>query len=159
SIPQLEGLDRVNYLTNASIMELSALPEHLLVLGGGYVGLEFGQMFRRFGSRVTVVHRDDRILSRKDADVTRAPRKAVEAEGIQFVLQATPTRVDKQRGQIVMQVTAGTQSETVRGSHLLVATGRRPNTGDLGLDAAGVQLGKEGFIKVNERLETNVPGI
>jgi pyruvate/2-oxoglutarate dehydrogenase complex dihydrolipoamide dehydrogenase (E3) component len=159
AIPQLEGLDRVDYLTNASIMELSALPEHLLVLGGGYVGLEFGQMFRRFGSRVTVVHREDRIVSREDADVTMALQKALEQEGIQLLLQATPTRVEQQNGQIVMQVKAGSRTETVRGSHLLVATGRRPNTDDLGLETAGVQLSKEGFIQVNERLETNVAGI
>jgi pyruvate/2-oxoglutarate dehydrogenase complex dihydrolipoamide dehydrogenase (E3) component len=159
AIPPLEGLDRVDYLTNASIMELSALPEHLLVLGGGYVGLEFGQMFRRFGSRVTVVQRDERILSREDADVTLALQKALEQEGIQLVLKATPTRVDKQSGQIVMQVKTGSRTETVRGSHLLVATGRRPNTDDLGLETAGVQLSKEGFIKVNDRLETNVAGI
>jgi pyruvate/2-oxoglutarate dehydrogenase complex dihydrolipoamide dehydrogenase (E3) component len=159
AIPRLDGLDAVDYLTNASIMELSELPEHLLVLGGGYIGLEFGQMFRRFGSRVTIVHRADHILPREDADITGELQKALEKEDIRFLLEATPTRVDKQKNQIALVVKTGSRSETLGGSHLLVATGRRPNTDDLGLDAAGVRLTKEGFIEVNERLETNVPGI
>src|SRR5205823_612838 len=146
AVPLLDGLDAVDYLTNASIMELSELPEHLLVLGGGYVGLEFGQMFRRFGSRVTIVHKADRILPREDADITLELRKALEKEGIRFLLRATAARVDKHKGEIVLVVKTGDRSETVRGSHLLVATGRRPNTDDLELDAAGVRLSKEGFI-------------
>jgi pyruvate/2-oxoglutarate dehydrogenase complex dihydrolipoamide dehydrogenase (E3) component len=159
AIPSLPGLDGVDYLTNASLMELRELPAHLLVIGGGYIGLEFGQMFRRFGSDVTIVHRDDHVLPREDADVTDELRKALEKEGIRFVLGARPTRVDKQDGHIVLKVETAGKSETVRGSHLLVATGRRPNTDDLGLEIAGVQLSPEGFVKVNGRLETNVPGI
>jgi pyruvate/2-oxoglutarate dehydrogenase complex dihydrolipoamide dehydrogenase (E3) component len=158
-VPRLEGLDRIDYLTNASIMQLTELPEHLLVLGGGYIGLEFGQMFRRFGSRVTVVHRNDHLLPREDADVTAELQKALESEGIRFVLNAQTTRVDKQDGQVVLAWEAGGRSETARGSHLLVATGRRPNTEDLGLEQAGVQTDRQGFIRVNNRLETNVPGI
>jgi pyruvate/2-oxoglutarate dehydrogenase complex dihydrolipoamide dehydrogenase (E3) component len=159
AVPDLDGLDRIDYLTNASILQLRELPEHLLVLGGGYIGLEFGQMFRRFGSQVTVVHRDDHLLPREDADVTAELQKALEAEGVRFVLRANPTRLEKQNGEVVLHVQAQGGPETVRGSHLLVATGRRPNTDDLGLDAAGVRLTREGYVQVNGRLETNVPGV
>src|SRR5262249_14654564 len=129
-IPTLEGLDRIDYLTNASIMELRELPAHLLVIGGGYIGLEVRQMFRRFGSEVTIVHRDDHILPREDADVTEELQKALEKEGIRFVLGARPTKVDKHSGQIVLKVERAGKAEEARGSHLLVATGRRPNTDD-----------------------------
>jgi dihydrolipoamide dehydrogenase len=159
AIPSLDGLDRIDYLTNASILQLRELPAHLLVVGGGYVGLEFGQMFRRFGSDVTIVHRGEHILPHEDTDVTEELQKALEKEGIRFLLVARPTGVDKQRGQIHLKVETAGGSETVRGSHLLVATGRWPNTDDLGLESAGVQLTPEGFVKVNGRLETNVPGI
>jgi pyruvate/2-oxoglutarate dehydrogenase complex dihydrolipoamide dehydrogenase (E3) component len=158
-IPRLEGLEQVNYLTNATLMQVSDLPEHLLVLGGGYIGLEFGQMFLRFGSRVTVVHRGSEILTREDPDVAGELQKVLEAEGIRFVLNARTTRVAKQNGQIALTLEAGNGSQTVAGSHLLVATGRRPNIDDLGLDKAGVEIDKRGYIKVNGRLETNVPGI
>ena len=158
-LPRLDGLDGINYLTNASIMQLREIPEHLLVLGGGYIGLEFGQMFRRFGSQVSVVHRDAHILPREDVDVTQALQKALEAEGIRFVLNARTTQVEKQDGQILLRFEAGGGPETVRGSHLLVATGRRPNSDDLGLEAAGVRVDGRGFIQVNHRLETNVPGV
>jgi pyruvate/2-oxoglutarate dehydrogenase complex dihydrolipoamide dehydrogenase (E3) component len=159
AIPDLEGLDRTPYLTNASILQLEQLPDHLLVVGGGYIGLEFGQMFRRFGSQVTIVHRGDQILPREDADVAQELQKALENEGCRFLLGARPSHVEMQDGQINLRVDTGGNSETVRSSHLLVATGRRPNTEGLGLEAAGVQLSSEGFIKVNGRLETNVPGI
>jgi pyruvate/2-oxoglutarate dehydrogenase complex dihydrolipoamide dehydrogenase (E3) component len=159
AIPPLDGLERVGYLTNASIMELRELPEHLLVLGGGYIGLEFGQMFRRFGSRVTVVHRDAQILPREDADVTRELQRALESEGIRFLLNANASRVEKNDGQVVLTVEAGNGREAVRGSHLLVATGRRPNTDDLGLEAARIEVTGQGFVRVNNRLETNVPGV
>jgi pyruvate/2-oxoglutarate dehydrogenase complex dihydrolipoamide dehydrogenase (E3) component len=159
AIPSLRGLDRVDYLTNASLLDLRELPKHLLVVGGGYIGLEFGQMFRRFGSDVTIVHRDGQLLPREDADVAQELQKALEKEGIRFVLEANPTDVEKQSGEIIMKVESKRGIEAVRGSHLLIATGRRPNTDDLGLDAAGVQITPQGFIKVNGRLETNVPGI
>jgi pyruvate/2-oxoglutarate dehydrogenase complex dihydrolipoamide dehydrogenase (E3) component len=116
-------------------------------------------MFRRFGSRVTIVHRGEHILPGEDADVTDELQKALESEGSRFILKAQASRVEKQDGQVVLSFTAGGKSETVRGSRLLVATGRRPSTGDLGLEKAGVQLTREGFIRVNNRLETNVPGI
>ncbi len=159
AIPSLEGLDRIDYLTNASILQLRELPAHLLVVGGGYIGLEFGQMFRRFGSDVTIVHRDEHVLPREDADVTVELQKALEKEGIRFLLGARPTGVDGQNSQINLKTETVRGCETVRGSHLLVATGRRPNTDDLGLETTGVQLTPEDFVKVNGRLETNVPGI
>jgi len=158
-VPRLAGLDQVNYLTNATLMEVKDLPEHLLVLGGGYIGLEFGQMFLRFGSRVTVVHRGSEILTREDSDVAGELQKALVAEGMQFVLNARTTRVTKADGRIALSVEAGNGSQTLTGSHLLIATGRRPNTDDLGLDKAGVQTDPRGYIQVNGRMETNVPGI
>jgi pyruvate/2-oxoglutarate dehydrogenase complex dihydrolipoamide dehydrogenase (E3) component len=157
--PSIQGLDAVGYLTNASLMELRDLPEHLLVLGGGYIGLEFGQMFRRFGSQVTIVHRGDEILSREDADVARELQKALEAEGTRFVLNARTTRVEKANDQIVLTHDDGGGPSTLSGSHLLVATGRRPNTDDLGLEKAGVETDMLGFIKVNGRLETSAPAV
>jgi pyruvate/2-oxoglutarate dehydrogenase complex dihydrolipoamide dehydrogenase (E3) component len=159
AIPPLEGLDRVDYLTNASVMQLTELPEHLLVLGGGYIGLEFGQMFRRFGSRVTVVHRGDHLLPREDDDVTEELQKALQGEGIRFVLAAQAQRVERQGNEVVLKVAAGDKTETLRGSHLLVATGRRPNTDDLGLEQAGVAVDEHGFVRVDDRLRTNVPGV
>ncbi|MBV8557074.1 MAG: mercuric reductase, partial [Planctomycetaceae bacterium] len=158
-IPFLEGLGGVDYLDNASIMRLTEVPDHLLVLGGGYVGLEFGQMFRRFGSRVTIVHRAQQLLPREDADVAGSLQHVLEGEGLRFVLGATTTRAEKQDGRVALTVEAGGTTETVRGSHLLVATGRRPNTDDLGLEYAGVQTDRRRFIRVNSRLETSVPGV
>jgi len=158
-IPRIDGLDRAGYLTNATLMELTELPAHLLVLGGGYIGLEFGQMFRRFGSRVTVLHRGEQILPREDADVAGELQRALEAEDVRFVLQARTTRVEGRGGQVVLSYDAGKGPETVSGSHLLVAAGRRPNTDDLGLEQAGVATDPRGFIKVNGRLETTVPGV
>ena len=158
-IPELEGLRQIDYLTNASIMQLKQLPEHLLVLGGGYIGLEFGQMFRRFGSQVTIIHNGEQILPREDADVTSELQKALQNEGIRFILNAQTTRVDKSHGEVVVTMTTEKGSETMGGTHLLVATGRRPNTDDLGLENAGVETTRQGFIRVNSRLETNVSGI
>jgi pyruvate/2-oxoglutarate dehydrogenase complex dihydrolipoamide dehydrogenase (E3) component len=159
AVPPLDGLDVVPYLTNATIMELTEVPEHLVVLGGGYIGLEFGQMFCRFGSRVTVVHNGGQILAREDADVAAELQKALEAEGLRFVLSARTTRVERQSRQVALTVQTGNGSETVAGSHLLVATGRRPNSDELGLEKAGVKTDAHGFIRVNNRLETDVPGI
>jgi len=162
-IPSLPGLETVDFLTNASIMELSEVPEHLLVLGGGYIGLEFGQMFRRFGSRVTIVHHSGQILPREDADVAAELQKALEAEGVSFRLSARPTRIEKNKdtanGPIKLYYDGLDGPGEATGSHLLIATGRRPNTDELELDQAGVETIKGGFIKVNGRLETSAPGI
>ncbi len=158
-VPQLDGLGGIDFLDNASIMRLSEVPKHLIVLGGGYIGLEFGQMFRRFGSNVTVIQRGRQILPREDADVVDSLQRALEAEGLRFLLGATAKHVEKEQGGVALSVEVEGAKETVRGSHLLVATGRRPNTDDLGLPKAGVQIDQRGFIKVNNRLETSVPGI
>src|SRR5262249_23734669 len=130
--PRIKGLDTAGYLTNTTIMELTELPKHLLVLGGGYIGLEFGQMFRRFGSKVTVIHSSEQLLNREDRDVAQELQKALEAEGIRFLLNAETSRVERKNDQITLTVQlAGSQkTEAVTGSHLLVATGRRPNTED-----------------------------
>ncbi len=159
TIPRIEGLDTVGYLTNASILELKDLPEHLLVLGGGYIGLEFGQMFHRFGTRVTIVHKDSQILGREDSDVAVELQKALESEGLQFMLAARTTRVARQKGQITLSLELPDGPQMLSGSHLLVATGRRPNTDDLALDTAGIETDERGYIKVNDRLETNVPDV
>jgi len=159
SIPHVPGLDTVPFLTNATIMELSELPTHLLVLGGGYIGLEFGQMFRRFGSAVTVIHQHEQRLPREDADVVAALQQALEAEGLRFLLNARTATVENKNGQITLTLEGTDGSSTVSGSHLLVAAGRTPNTEELGLDKAGVETDTAGFITVNSRLETTVPGI
>jgi pyruvate/2-oxoglutarate dehydrogenase complex dihydrolipoamide dehydrogenase (E3) component len=158
-IPPLEGLGGIDFLDNAGIMQLTEVPEHLLVLGGGYIGMEFGQMFRRFGSRVTIVQREPQILPHEDADVAEALQQALEAEGVRFLLGATATRVEKEQSGVALSVVVAGSTVTVRGSHLLVATGRRPNTDDLGLQDAGVLTDQRGFIRVNNRLETSVKGV
>jgi pyruvate/2-oxoglutarate dehydrogenase complex dihydrolipoamide dehydrogenase (E3) component len=158
AIPAIPGIDSVEYLTNATLMELETLPEHLLVLGGGYIGLEFGQMFRRFGSRVTIVHRGAQILAREDSDVTPELQKVLEAEGVQFILNASTTEVEKKNG-ITLSYQDAAGAHAVSGTHLLVATGRKPNTDELDLQKAGIETDKGGFVKVNDRLETNVAGV
>lgn len=157
--PQLPGIDSVGYLTNETLMQITEVPEHLLVLGGGYIGLEFGQMFRRFGSRVTVIHRGDQLLQREDADLVSELQKALEAEGIEFRLNAESSKVEKQGGRISLTFKSKSGVETIFGSHLLSATGRTPNSDTLDIGKAGVALDSHGYIKVNPRLETNVPGI
>ncbi len=159
AIPRIEGLDAAGYLTNATIMELSELPEHLLVLGGGYIGLEFGQMFQRFGSRVTVIHQSGEIVPREDPEVAGELRKVLEAEGIRFLLDTNTTRVEKTNGQVTLTLDAPNGRSRLSGSHLLVAAGRTPNSDGLGLEKAGVETDSRRFVKVNSRLETNVPGI
>jgi pyruvate/2-oxoglutarate dehydrogenase complex dihydrolipoamide dehydrogenase (E3) component len=159
AIPLIPGLDTIPFLTNATIIELQTVPEHLLVLGGGYIGLEFGQMFRRFGSRVTIIHNRERVLSREDPDIVSALQTALEAEGIVLRMNVETKRVENRNGTTDLTLESGGASETLQGSHLLVATGRRPNTDDLGLEAAGVLTDARGYIKVNGRMETNVSGI
>lgn len=159
NIPDIPGIDAAGVLTNESLMELTALPEHLIILGGGYIGLEFGQMFRRFGSRVTIIHNQAQIVPREDPEISAELQKILEGEGIEFHLNAHATRVVKANGFVRVSVTVAHEPFTISGSHLLAAVGRRPNTEDLGLDKAGVETDKFGFIRVNSRLETNIPGI
>jgi pyruvate/2-oxoglutarate dehydrogenase complex dihydrolipoamide dehydrogenase (E3) component len=159
SVPPVEGLATAGYLTNASIMDLDTLPEHLLVLGGGYVGVEFAQMFARFGSQVTIVHSGQQVLAHEDPEIAAELQKILEAEGLRFVMQAQTTRVDRSGDVTTLTVDTPQGRQTISGSHLLVATGRIPNTGDLGLAAAGIQTDPRGFIRVNAHLETTAPGV
>ena len=157
--PQLEGIDEVSTLDSTSIMELDELPEHLLVLGGGYIGLEFGQMFRRFGSEVTIVQRTGQLLGREDADVAEAVLKVMEEDGIKVLLNTEAVGVKKDGTKIELTVRTPEGERKLIGTHLLVAVGRKPNTEDLNLAAAGIETDKQGNIKVNHKLETNVPGV
>jgi pyruvate/2-oxoglutarate dehydrogenase complex dihydrolipoamide dehydrogenase (E3) component len=159
SVP-VEGLESIPTLNSTSIMELDEVPEHLLVLGGGYVGLEFAQMFKRFGSEVTVVQRGKQLLSREDADVAEAVAEILREDGLEILLETQSRRVEQgDDGRIRLTVETPDGERTLSGSHLLVAAGRPPNTDSLNLVAAGVETDRRGFVKVNERLETNVPGI
>ncbi|MBV8572185.1 MAG: mercuric reductase [Acidobacteriaceae bacterium] len=158
-VPLLDGLEKVPFLTNVSMLEVREIPEHLIVMGGGYIGLEFGQMFRRFGSEVTVLQSAERILPQEDEDVTSELRKCLEGEGMRFHLRANATKVEGEARDI--RVTTETQNgkETVVGSHLLVATGRTPQTADLDLASAGIKTNEKGYVVVNERLETSAPDV
>jgi pyruvate/2-oxoglutarate dehydrogenase complex dihydrolipoamide dehydrogenase (E3) component len=159
SRPPLPGLDGVPALDSTSIMELGEVPEHLLVLGGGYVGLEFAQMFRRFGSRVTVVQRDKQLLGREDEDIAAALTALLREDGLEVLLDTEAVRVAQAGGGVELAVRTPQGERTLAGSHLLLAAGRTPNTDRLNLAAAGVAANKQGFVVVNERLETNVPGV
>lgn len=159
SRPKLEGLDRVPVLDNESIMELGAVPEHLLILGGGYIGLEFGQLFRRFGSRVTIIQSGSQLLAREDTDVAEEVAKILQEDGIDVRLSAKAIRAEQAGQGIRLHLEIGGNAAALEGSHLLVATGRTPNSDVLNLPAAGVRTDNRGFIPVNECLETNVEGI
>ncbi|MCO5399233.1 FAD-containing oxidoreductase [Ralstonia soli] len=158
-VPPMPGLDQVPYLTNSTMMDVDFLPEHLVVIGGSYVGLEFGQMFRRFGSRVTIVEKGPRLIAREDEDVSQAVRDILEAEGIDVQADANCLSVRRDGGNVVVGLDCGSGAREVSGSHLLMAVGRVPNTDDLGLDKAGVELDARGNIRVDDQLRTNVPGI
>jgi pyruvate/2-oxoglutarate dehydrogenase complex dihydrolipoamide dehydrogenase (E3) component len=159
-VPAVEGLESVPTLNNSSIMELDVLPEHLLVLGGGYIGLEFGQMFRRFGSEVTIIQRGPVLLAREDPDVAEEVANILRQDGIQVLLESSPLLAQPAaNGKIELTVKTPQGQRSLIGSHLLLATGRAPNTERLNLAAAGIQVDKRGIIPVNERLETTTPGI
>jgi len=158
--PALPGLDQVEVLTNRNIMDLQELPAHLIALGGSYLGLEFGQMFRRLGSEVTVVEMSDRIAAREDAEISDSLREALEAEGMKFYLGSTATKVEKTADglEVTVKKKDGT-TERIEGTHLLMSIGQVPNSDDLGLDKAGIATDKNGYIQHNGKLETNIPGI
>jgi pyruvate/2-oxoglutarate dehydrogenase complex dihydrolipoamide dehydrogenase (E3) component len=158
-IPDIHGLADVPYLTNSSMMDVDFLPNHLVILGGSYVALEFAQMYRRFGSDVTVVEASPRLIAREDEEVSDAVKRILEGEGIAVRVGAKAQRVAKQDGGIVISVTADSTTQEIRGSHLLIAVGRKPNTDDLGLDKAGIKTDKHGYIEVDDQLRTNVPGV
>lgn len=157
--PPIPGLDTVPYLDNASVMDVDYLPDHLVIIGGSYIGLEFGQMYRRFGSAVTIIERGPRLVAREDEDVSEAVREIVENEGVSVVTNAGDFRIGKADGGVTVDMQCNGVAKQVSGSHLLVASGRRPNTGDLGLDRAGIDVDGRGFIKVDDQLRTNVPGV
>ena len=158
-VPDMPGIDRVSVLTNTSMLELDALPRHLVVVGGSYIGLEFAQMYRRFGSEVTVVEKAPRLIAREDEEVSAAVKEILEAEGVVVRLGAECIRFEPRGTDIAVGVECASGPPAVVGSHALLAIGRRPNTDDLGLDKAGVAVDARGYIVVDDELRTNVPGI
>lgn len=159
-IPNIEGLQSVNFLTSKSILELDYLPKELLIIGGGYVSLEFAQLFQRLGSQVTIVEQSVRLLPKEDEDVGLEITQILEAEGVKIITGATTRRVwANSEESVSVEILSEGKPQTVSGSHLLIATGRRPNTDDLNLPETGVQIDEKGFIPVNDYLETKVAGI
>jgi pyruvate/2-oxoglutarate dehydrogenase complex dihydrolipoamide dehydrogenase (E3) component len=158
-VPQVSGLSHVPYLDNASVMELEEVPTHLLVLGGGFVGLEFAQMFRRFGAQVTLIEQGPRIAKREDDDITSALARILADEGVRVRTGARVEALRRDGERVVATVSSDGKGEMVSASHLLVAIGRTPNTDALELPSAGIETDERGYIRVNDRLETNVPGV
>ena len=158
-VPPMPGLDQVPYFTNSTMMDVDFLPEHLVVVGGSYIGLEFGQMYRRFGSKVTIVERGPRLIHREDEDVSQAVRELLEAEGIDVQLESNCLSTRREGSQVVVGLDCSNGAREAAGTHLLLAVGRVPNTDDLGLEKSGVETDAHGYIKVDEQLRTNVPGI
>ena len=159
SVPEMPGIHDVPFLTNSSMMEVDFLPEHLVVVGGSYVGLEFAQMYRRFGSEVTIVEKGPALIGREDEDISQAVREIIEAEGIRVRLNAKCISLAKHEGGVAVRTQCVEGEPDVSGSHVLLAVGRTPNTSDLDLDRAGVATDKHGYILVDDQLQTNVPGI
>jgi pyruvate/2-oxoglutarate dehydrogenase complex dihydrolipoamide dehydrogenase (E3) component len=158
-VPPMPGLDEVRYLTNSTMMDVDFLPQHLIIIGGSYIGLEFGQMYRRFGAEVTIVEKAPRLIGREDEDVSRAIQEILEKEGIHLRLNAECISAHKKGDRIAVGLDCADASREVIGTHLLLAVGRVPNTDDLDLEKAGVETDNAGYIKVDDQLRTNVPGI
>ena len=158
-MPDWPGLKDVGALDNTSILDLVRVPEHLIIAGGSYIGLEFAQMFRRFGARVSVVEYADRLIAREDEDVSALARTLLEKEGVEILTGARDFAVAKSGAGVALTVSAGGAKRTLEGSHLLMAVGRTPNTDGLGLEAAGVKTDARGFIEVDDELRTNVEGV
>jgi len=159
SVPALQGIHDVPFLTNSSMMDVDFLPEHLVVVGGSYIGLEFAQMYRRFGSEVTIVEMGPRLIGREDEDISAAVREILELEGIRIRLNAKCISLAKRDSRIAVGVECNEGPPEVLGTHLLLAVGRAPNTNDLGLDRAGIATDPRGYISVDDQLQTNVPGV
>ncbi|MGC2827315.1 MAG: FAD-containing oxidoreductase [Pseudolabrys sp.] len=157
--PPIPGLDEVGYLTNSSIMDVDFLPPHLIILGGSYIGLEFAQTYRRFGSEVSVIELAPHLIAREDEDVSSAVAEILQGEGIKLHVNSSVVGVARQGNNIAVQIVRDGVASQIVGSHLLVAIGRRPNTDDLGLDIAGISVDDRGFIKVDDELRTSVPGV
>jgi pyruvate/2-oxoglutarate dehydrogenase complex dihydrolipoamide dehydrogenase (E3) component len=159
AIPALPGLDQVSFFTNSTMMDVDFVPEHLVIVGGSYIGLEFAQMYRRFGSEVTIVEMAPRLIPREDADISQAIGTILEAEGVHIRLSAECIALEKRGEKVAVNVECSAGDKTVVGSHVLLATGRVPNTDDLGLQSAGVAIDQRGYIQVDDQLRTNVPNI
>ena len=159
SVPSMPGINDVPFFTNSSVMDVDFLPEHLIIVGGSYIGLEFGQMYRRFGSEVTVIEMGSRLIGREDEDVSDSVKEIFEAEGVGIRLNAKCVSMELRGDKIIAGVNCEEGAREVLGSHLLLAVGRIPNTQDLGLDQAGIVTDERGYIVVDDELQTNVPGI
>ena len=159
AIPPIEGMDEVPYLTNSSLLGLESLPEHLIILGGGYVGVEFAQMYRRFGSQVTILDHAPRLMGSEDEDVSQEIRAIFEAEGIEIVTGAKVERVTRDSHGLRATIGVGGKRREIAGSHFLVAAGRKPNTDDLGLENTGIETDEKGYVRVDDRLQTAVDGV
>jgi pyruvate/2-oxoglutarate dehydrogenase complex dihydrolipoamide dehydrogenase (E3) component len=158
-VPPIAGLEQVSYLTNSSMMDIDFLPPHLVILGGSYIGLEFAQMYRRFGSKVTLIEQAPRLIAREDEDISQAIADFLGEEGTDLRLDSKVVRVEKQGNSIAVNLESGGKASQVVGTHLLVAVGRRPNTDDLGLDKAAIAIDAHGYIQVDDQLRTNIPGV
>lgn len=158
-IPSIPGLESIDYLDNTSMMELDELPEHLIIIGGSYIGLEFAQMMRRFGSNVTVIEKSPRLIAREDKDISDTVKAILEKEGINFRLGTECLSFEKHNDNIEVNVDCKQGDKKIVGSHVLLAIGRKPNTDDLGLEKAGVKINERSYIEVDDELKTNVPGI
>ncbi|RYE36527.1 MAG: dihydrolipoyl dehydrogenase [Sphingobacteriaceae bacterium] len=159
TIPKIEGLDEVDYLTNTSILELKELPESLIIIGGNYIGLEFGQMFSRFGSKVTLLEKGERIMSREDEDVSETVTEFLTEEGIDIITSAETQKIEKTANGLILTIKTKTGEQKISASKLLLAIGRTPQTKTLGLENAGVEVDEKGYVKVNDKLETTAKGI
>jgi pyruvate/2-oxoglutarate dehydrogenase complex dihydrolipoamide dehydrogenase (E3) component len=158
-VPEMPGLDQIEYLNNSSMLRIDALPKHLTIVGGSYIGLEFGQMFRRFGSEVTIIEKRERLIAGEDEDVSSEIQKILEREGVRVRVNANCVGFSRSGAEIVARVDCTDGSPEVGGTHVLIAVGRRPNTDDLGLEKAGLSVDARGYIVVDDQLRTSVPGI
>ncbi|WP_293312693.1 mercuric reductase [Pedobacter sp. UBA5917] len=159
AIPDIKGLNEIDYLTSTTILELDEVPEHLVVIGGNYIGLEFGQMFNRFGSKITIMEKSSSIIAKEDPDISSALTEILTDEKIEIITHVKVDKITKDKNQLQIAIESGKTKKNITASHLLIAAGRIPQTADLGLEKCGVKLDDKGHILVNEKLETNIKGI